>query len=29
VCQGVRHELVALLATMRLGLQEKHQDDYK
>ena len=29
VCQGVRHELVTLLATMRLGLRGKHQDDYK
>ena len=29
VCQGVRHELVAFLALVRLGLQGKHKDDYK
>jgi len=29
VSQGVPHELVDFLATMRLGLQGKHKDDYK
>ena len=29
VCQGVRHELVAFLALVRLGLRGKHKDDYK
>ena len=29
VCQGVRHELVAFLALVHLGLRGKHKDDYK
>jgi len=29
VSQGVPHELVDFLATMRLGLRGKHKDDYK
>jgi hypothetical protein len=29
VCHGERHELVAILALVRLGLQRKHKDDYK
>jgi hypothetical protein len=28
VCKGVRHELVARLVTVRLGLRGKHKDDY-
>jgi hypothetical protein len=29
VCQGIRHELVAFLDLVRLGLRGKHKDDYK
>jgi hypothetical protein len=29
VCQGVRHELIAFLALVRMGLRGKHKDDYK